>query len=145
MLYFEPLEAVNSVPKVHAHLSAFSWPRVSYHAFRSGSDAASSSSCEMMLAMPSVPALPFGPVVCAAHEDGQRSGLPMNAYLISLPLIVPCVCQPQYWVQKPDVALTSADVSTKYKAFVSFGTRPPVIASETTCWICASLRAVPCE
>ena len=40
---------------------------------------------------------------------------------------------------------TAKDMNTKYKAFVSFGTQPPVIASETTCWICASLRAVPCE
>ena len=25
----------------------------------------------------------------------------MNAYLMSLPAIVPCVCHPQYWVQNP--------------------------------------------
>src|SRR5438128_8332943 len=113
MLYLLPFPAVDSVPNVHAHLSAFSAPRVSYHALRSGSVVASSSSCAMMLAMPSAPALPLGPVACASHALGQRSGLPMNEYLMSAPEIVPCVCQPQYWVQKPDVAVTSADVSTK--------------------------------
>src|SRR4051794_36838078 len=101
------------VPNVHAHLSAFSAPLVSYHALRSGSVTLSSSSCAMMLAMPSAPALPFGPVLCAAQELGHRSGLPTNAYLMSLPRIVPLVCQPQYCVQKPDDAVTSAEVSTK--------------------------------
>src|SRR5437879_3470238 len=108
-----PFAAVYVVPKVHAHLSAFSMPRRSYHALRSGSVTASSSSCEMMLAMPSAPALPLGPVVCASHALGHRSGLPMNEYLISEPPIVPCVCQPQYCVQNPDVAVTSDDVNTK--------------------------------
>ena len=113
MLYSAPLPAVDVEPNVHAHLSAFSWPRRSYQALRSGSVTASSSSCEMMLAMPSAPALPLGPIVCAAQALGQRSGLPMNAYLISEPPIVPCVCQPQYCVQKPEVSLTSAEVRTK--------------------------------
>src|SRR5262245_63058089 len=108
-----PLPTVYVGVNVHAHLSAFSYPRRSYHALRSGSVTASSSSCAMMLAMPSAPALPFGPVVCAAQAFGHRSGLPTNEYLMSAPWIVPCVCQPQYCVQKPDVALTSADVSTK--------------------------------
>ena len=49
----------------------------------------------------------------AAQALGQRSGLPTNEYLMSLPPIVPCVCQPQYCVQKPDDAVTSDDVSTK--------------------------------
>src|SRR5437588_9712386 len=100
-------------PNVHAHLSAFSWPRRSYQAFKSGSVTASWSSCAMMLAIPSAPALPFGPVVCAAQALGQRSGLPTNEYLMSEPPIVPCVCQPQYCVQKPEVSLTSAEVRTK--------------------------------
>src|SRR5881392_503158 len=112
MLACAPL-AVYVVPNVHAHLSAFSEPRRSYHAFRSGSVVASSSSCAMMLAMPSAPALPFGPVVCASQALGQRSGLPMNAYLMSEPAMVPWVCQPQYWVQNPQEAVSSADVSTK--------------------------------
>src|SRR4249920_106940 len=103
-LYKAPLPAVEVVPKVQAHLSAFSMPRRSYQAFRSGSVTASSSSWAMIDAIPSAPALPFGPTVCAAHDDGQRSGLPTNEYLMSPPLIVPCVCQPQYWVQKPDDA-----------------------------------------
>src|SRR3954467_9741789 len=102
--------ALYVVPNVHAHLSAFSAPLVSYQALRSGSVTASSSSCAMMLAMPSAPALPFGLVLCASHALGQRSGLPMNAYLMSKPAIVPCVCQPQYCVQNPEVAVTSADV-----------------------------------
>src|SRR3954469_10373644 len=112
MLYFEPFDAVDSVPKVHAHLSAFSLPRRSYHAFRSGSLIASSVSCAMIDAMPSAPALPFGEVVCSSHDDGHRSGLPTNAYLMSRPAIVAWVCQPQYWVQNPDDAVTSADVRT---------------------------------
>src|SRR5438105_6615424 len=112
MLACAPL-AVYVVPNVHAHLSAFSEPRRSYHAFRSGSVTASSSSCAMMLAMPSAPALPFGLFVCASHALGQRSGFPMNANLMSDPEIVPRVCQPQYCVQKPDVSFTSAEVSTK--------------------------------
>src|SRR5207342_504421 len=95
MLYLEPFAAVDMVPKVQAHLSAFSMPRRSYQAFRSGSVTASSSSWAMIDAIPSAPALPFGPTVCAAHDDGQRSGLPTNEYLMSPPLIVPCVCQPQ--------------------------------------------------
>src|SRR5689334_15431687 len=113
MLAWAPLDAVYVAPNVHAHLSAFSWPRVSYHALRSGSVVASSSSCAMMLAMPSEPALPFGPVVCAAHALGQRSGLPTNEYLMSVPPMDPCVCHPQYCVQKPEVSLTSEEVSTK--------------------------------
>src|SRR6266576_3398392 len=113
MLYFEPFDAVDRLPNVHAHLSAFSIPCRSYQAFKSGSVTASSNSCEMMLAMPSAPALLFGPVVCASHALGQRSGLPMKENLMSDPAMLPCVCQPQYCVQKPEVSLTSADVSTK--------------------------------
>src|SRR5437867_8803962 len=121
MLYLLPFDAVERDPNVQAHLSAFSAPRRSYQAFKSGSVTASSSSCAMMLAMPSAPPLPFGPVVWSAQALGQRSGLPTNEYLMSTPLIVPCVCQPQYWVQKPDDAVTSAEVRTKYTAFVSCG------------------------
>src|SRR5882724_8200731 len=113
MLYFEPFDAVDMLPNVHAHLSAFSAPCRSYQAFKSGSVTASSNSCEMMLAIPSAPALPLGPVDCAAHALGQRSGLPMKANLMSEPELVPCVCQPQYCVQMPDDSFTSADVSTK--------------------------------
>src|SRR5215510_2643978 len=113
MLAVAPFAAVYVAPKVQAHLSAFSMPRRSYQALRSGSVVASSSSCAMMLAIPSAPELPFGPVVCTSHALGQRFGLPMNAYLMSEPPIVPCVCQPQYCVQNPDVSLTSAEVSTK--------------------------------
>src|SRR5437762_12552703 len=112
MLACAPL-AVYVVPNVHAHLSAFSWPRRSYQAVRSGSVTASSSSWEMMLAMPSAPALPLGDEVCASHALGQRSGLPTKEYLMSDPRIEPWVCQPQYWVQNPELAVTSAEVSTK--------------------------------
>src|SRR5437762_2526336 len=113
MLARAPFGDVNVAPNVQAHLSAFSYPRLSYHAFKSGSVTASSNSCAMIEAIPSAPPVPFGPVVCHSHADGHRSGLPMNAYLISLPLLVPCVCHPQYCVQKPDEAVTSAEVSTK--------------------------------
>src|SRR6478752_6088901 len=92
-LYFEPFEAVDSVPNVQAHLSAFSAPRVSYQALRSGSLIASSDSCAMIDAIPSAPALLFGPVVCSSQADGQRSGLPTNENLMSRPLIVAFVCQ----------------------------------------------------
>src|SRR4051794_38749926 len=88
ILYFEPLPAVEVEPNVQAHLSAFSSPLVSYQALRSGSVTASSSSWETIEAMPSAPALPFGPVDCAAHDDRQRAALPTNEYLMSLPLIV---------------------------------------------------------
>src|SRR3954462_6350896 len=100
---FEPFDTVYSVPKVQAHLSAFSAPWRSYQAFRSGSLIASSISCATMLAMPSAPALPLGLVVCSSHDEGQRSGLPTKEYLMSEPLMVPWVCQPQYWVQKPEL------------------------------------------
>src|SRR5512144_801572 len=120
MLYLPPLEAVYSVPNFQAHLSAFSWPRVSYQAFRSGSEEASSNSWEMMDAMPSAPALPLG-AVCIEQDDGQRSGLPTKLYLMSAPLMVPWSCQPQKLPQKvevPEVSDTSDDVSTKYTALV---------------------------
>src|SRR5438132_10163330 len=113
MFAVAPFDVVYVEPNVHAHLSAFSWPRRSYQALRSGSVTASSSSCAMMLAIPSAPALPLGPVNCASQALGQRAGLPTNEYLMSDPLIEPWVCQPQYCVQQPDVSLTSAEVSTK--------------------------------
>jgi hypothetical protein len=50
----------------------------------------------MMLAIPSAPALPLGLIVCSSQALGQRSGFPTNEYLMSDPLIVPCVCHPQY-------------------------------------------------
>src|SRR4051812_46856321 len=98
----------------------------------------------MMEAIPSAPALPFGPVVCAAQELGHLSGLPTKEYLTSRPLIFPLVCQPQYWVQNPDEAVTSADVRTKYTALGSNGSLPEVIAELTTVWIWASLSDFPC-
>src|SRR5256886_15241910 len=101
MLASAPFPVAYVVPNVHAHLSAFSMPRLSYQAFKSGSVTDSSSSCAMMLAIPSAPAFPFGLVVCASQADGQRSGLPTKLYLMSLPLMVACVCHPPYWVQNP--------------------------------------------
>src|SRR5947208_9894991 len=100
MLYKEPFEAVDVEPNVHAHLSAFSCPRRSYHAFSIGSVDASSSSCAMIEAIPSAPVLPFGDEeVCSSQADGQRSGLPTKAYFVATPLMVAAVCQPQYCVQ----------------------------------------------
>src|SRR3954468_24142919 len=119
MVTFEPLGAM--APNVQAHLSAFSAPRVSYQAFRSGSVTASSSSCEMMEAMPSAPALPFGEGVPFSQAEGQRSGFRTKAYLMSRQWMVACRCQPQYCVQKPEVALTSCEVSTKYTPLLSVG------------------------
>src|SRR5512135_3585693 len=123
-LYFEPFDAVLSVPNVHAHLSPFSAPRRSYQALRSGSVVASSSSCATIDAMPSAPALPFGLVVCASQADGQRSGLPTNEYLMSAPETVAWLCQPQYCVQKPLDAVTSDEVSTKYSPLGSSASPP---------------------
>src|SRR3989442_14923764 len=123
-----PLLVLYVAPNVQAHLSAFSCPLWSYQALRSGSVTASSNSWAIMLAMPSAPALPLGLLGNWAEQAlGQRSGLPMNAYLLSDPPIVPCVCQPQYWWQKPEVLLTSAEVRTKYTPLVSFG-RPLALA-----------------
>src|SRR5689334_10621249 len=112
-LYFAPFDAVDSPPNVHAHLSAFSSPDASYHALPYGSLTVSSSSCAMIDAMPSAPALPFGDVVCASHALGQRSGLPTNEYLIFVVPSVPYQCQPQYCVQNPLDSLTSLLVNTK--------------------------------
>src|SRR5262245_39787739 len=82
-------------PNFQAHLSAFSSPEASNQALRSGSETASSASWVMIEAIPSAPPLALGLTVCASQDDGQRSGLPMNEYLMSAPLIVACVCQPQ--------------------------------------------------
>src|SRR5437588_11092315 len=92
----------------------------------------------MIEAAPSAPTEPFGGVVPFVHAEGQRAGLPMNAYLMSRPLMVALVCHPQYCVQKPDVSFTSAPVSTKYMPFVSVG-----LPAATIVWISASLRLVP--
>src|SRR5499425_275843 len=92
-----PFAVVYSVPNVQAHLSAFSKPRLSYQAFKSGSVTASSSSWAMILAIPSAPTLSLGDTVSfQAQLLGQRSGFPTNEYLISDPERIPCVCQPQY-------------------------------------------------
>src|SRR5207302_7767428 len=117
--YCAPFCRVDTDPNVQAHLSAFSWPRASYQALRSGSVTDSASSWAIIDAIPSAPGFPLGLTeVCHSQAFGQRSGLPMNAYLISRetlsgPAMLPCVCQPQYCVQNPEVAFTSAEVSTK--------------------------------
>ncbi len=79
-------------PNFQAHWSALSLPEESYQAFRSGSVTASEASCIMIEAIPSAP-LP--PRVCISQADGQRSGFPTNANLMSVPPIVLLVCQPQ--------------------------------------------------
>src|SRR6266436_282185 len=58
MLAAAPLLAAYVVPKVQAHLSAFSWPVESYQALRFGSVPDSSSSCAMTEAIPSTPVVP---------------------------------------------------------------------------------------
>ena len=62
--------------ELHAHLSAFSFPELSYQALRFGSEIASSVSCALIDAIPSAPLSPFGLLVCASHADGHRSGFP---------------------------------------------------------------------
>ena len=109
------MEAVDVVPKFHAHLSPFSMPElVEYQALPSGSVVDSSISCEMMLAIESAPGVPFGLGLVAPHADAHWvSASPMKAYLISLPLMVALVCQPQYCVQKPEVSVVVLSVKTK--------------------------------
>ena len=52
--------AVLVLPNIHAHLSAFSLPLLSYHAVTRGSEATSASSCAKMLMDASMPGLPLG-------------------------------------------------------------------------------------
>ena len=69
------------MPKVHAHLSAFSEPPLTVQPERgSGSVVASSSSWAITEIMPSTPALPFGLIVWAAHPERHRLALPTNEY-----------------------------------------------------------------
>ncbi len=83
MLAHAPL-ALYIVPKVHAHLSAFSWPLESYQAFNCGSVEDSSSSCAITDTMPSAAASPLGLVDCAAHAPRFAAALPTKAYLIGV-------------------------------------------------------------
>src|SRR5204863_1099005 len=146
MLYTEPLPAGVVVPNVHAHLSAFSAPRLSYQAFRSGSVVASSNSWAITLIMASPAGLLFGELeVCTAHEDRLALASPTKEYLMSLPRIVPRVCQPQYCVRKPLVSFTSLLVSTKYTPRASFGKPPEPMALETTACTPASESDAPWE
>src|SRR5580692_803922 len=108
-------------PYFQAHLSAFSLPAESYHAFKSGSLTASEASWAMIEAIPSAPLSAFGLIACISQASGQWSGLPTNAYLMSAPPMELLVCQPQYLVQKPELSPTSDAVSTKYKPLASFG------------------------
>src|SRR5262249_21004365 len=90
----QPFVAVHLwvAPKLKLHLSAFSSPLLSNHAFRSGSEIASSCSWVRTLIKPSAPPTPvaglLGPVVWISHPDGQRSGLPIKPHLMSVPLRV---------------------------------------------------------
>src|SRR5580765_4230848 len=134
---------VDSVPKLKLHLSAFSWPLASNHAFRSGSEMASSSSCESTLAMPSIPPWPvtglLGPVVWISQPEGQRSTLPTKAYLMSVPPRVARVWKPQYCVQKPEVSLMLEELITKYTPLASVGSAPLLSAFLT---VVCRLRSV---
>src|SRR3954451_5715812 len=109
-----PIEPPSSVPNFQSHWSAFSKPVCTFHqAFRSGSDTTSSSSRAAILIIPSAPLLLLGLTVCASQVLGQRSGLPMNPYLISVPAMDVWLCQPQYVAQNPEVSSTSEVVITK--------------------------------
>lgn len=83
---------------MYAHLSAFSCPWSSYHAFPSGSDIASTSSWDQMETMASVPTSPFGETcwLFGEHPARQDDGFPMKAYLMSTLLTLPLVWNPQY-------------------------------------------------
>src|SRR5438309_1610418 len=64
----EPFVVVYVVPKVQAHLSAFSYPWRSYQAFRSSSVVASSVSCARVLTSASAAGSPFGPDPLIAEQ-----------------------------------------------------------------------------
>ena len=70
----------------------------------------------MTLAIASAPTLPLGEADVCAAQPAFAPGSPTNAYLMSVPPIVPWVCQPQYDVRNP-LLVTSTDVSTKYTPF----------------------------
>src|SRR5215475_11988816 len=96
-----------------------------------------------MLIIPSAPLSLFGLLVCASQAEEQRSVLPTNAYLMSLPPIIAWLCQPQYTLQKPEVSLTSEVVNTKYTPFTSFGNILVLTTLVTICRIVLSLRFFP--
>ena len=134
------------VPKVHAHLSAFSAPRRSYQALRSGSVTASSSSCAMIDAMPSAPALPFGPIVCAAQRARAAVGVADERVLdvgaADRAVRVPAAVLRAEAGRRGDVGRGQHEVDA---VRVLRAARPLVIAFDTTAWIAASVRRVPCE
>src|SRR3954465_14981923 len=108
MLKYAPLgPTVSFWPNVQAHLSAFSAPLESAQPeVGLGSVLVSSNSCAMTETMASTPALPLGPGVWAQQPFKQRAALPTKEYLIFEPEIVPHVCQPQYFEQKPEFSAT---------------------------------------
>jgi hypothetical protein len=73
-LFAAPFAAVWVGPNFQAHLSPFSFPLASYHAFANESDCVSSASCAMMLTAASASRLPVGVVDCQLHELGQAAG-----------------------------------------------------------------------
>src|SRR5205085_8398800 len=99
----------------------------------------------MVLAIPSAPLSPLGLLVWISQPEGQRSTLPMNAYLMSAPFKVARVWNPQYWVQNPELSFTSEEVSTKYTPLASVGKLPLVRCEPTTVCSVASLRVAPWE
>src|SRR6185503_9595290 len=103
-------------PNLKLHLSASSLPAESNQALRSGSVMVSSVSCVITLAMPSAPPTPaeglLGPVDWISQPLGHWSVLPMNAHLISAPLIVWWVWKPQNCVQNP-LSLTFDEVRNR--------------------------------
>src|SRR5260370_17624557 len=145
MLYCALAGPWGFAPKVHAHLSPFSEPLLSAQPeVGFGSVLVSSSSWAITDTMPSTPALPLGPVVCAAQALRQREALPTNEYLIFVDEIGPEVCQPQYLLQKPDRSATSEDVSTKYKpSGLGNPNFPLAIAWLTTAWTADSQKREP--
>src|SRR6476469_6505817 len=84
MLASDPFGTAKVLPNVQAHLSAFSMPRVSYQALRSGSVTDSSSSWAITLTMASAGTLSFGDVaVWAAQAFNSLLGSPTKEYLMS--------------------------------------------------------------
>src|SRR5262249_2220794 len=100
----------------------------------------------MTLIMPSAPptfvAGLLGPVRWISQPDGQRSGLPMNPYLMSVPPSVAWVWKPQYCVQKPEVSLILEELRTKYTPLASLGKAPLLITLLTVLRRRVSFRLV---
>ncbi len=142
-----PLDAVDSAPKFQAHMSAFSCAVcIVYQAFKFGSlmrflqlmrhhrDHGVDRAGRLLGLLPDC---------TGAAAETAVPALPTNAYLMLAPLMVPYVCQPQYWERNPEVSPMSGAVSTKYTPLVSVGRASEVRAFETMLAMLESFNKFP--